>query len=114
MWMPTCLKSTTKRITLIPPALEQDGYLERRPHPASRRADSWSLTAAGLEELDRARRVGTAIFTRMLATFDETEIGAFEDYLRRCIAALGDDSAATERDRPRARAEKRWRRSVAG
>ena len=28
-------------------ALELDGYIERRPHPSSRRADSWSLTNAG-------------------------------------------------------------------
>src|SRR5688500_8835925 len=47
-------------------ALELDGYIERRPHPLSRRADSWSLTEAGLQELDRAREVGSAIFARML------------------------------------------------
>ncbi len=50
-------------------ALELDGYIERRPHPLSRRADSWSLTDAGLEELARARRVGNAIFARMLGDF---------------------------------------------
>jgi DNA-binding MarR family transcriptional regulator len=86
-------------------ALEQDGFLERQPHPASRRADSWSLTATGLAELDRARRVGAAIFARMLATFDDKEITAFEDYLRRCIAALGDDSAGAAQYR-RARGQK--------
>ena len=95
-------------------ALEQDGYIERRPHPASRRADSWSLTPAGLAELDRARRVGAAIFARMLATFNGKEIAAFEDYLRRCIAALGNDAPITAQDPPRARAEKRWRRDAAG
>ena len=51
-------------------ALELDGYIERRPHPSSRRADSWSLTDAGLEELERARQVGSAIFARMLDGFD--------------------------------------------
>jgi DNA-binding MarR family transcriptional regulator len=95
-------------------ALEQDGYIERRPHPASRRADSWSLTPAGLAELNRARRVGAAIFARMLATFNEKEITAFEDYLRRCIASLGNASPIVVQDPPRARAEKRWRRSAAG
>jgi DNA-binding MarR family transcriptional regulator len=95
-------------------ALEQDGYIERRPHPSSRRADSWSLTAAGRAELDRARRVGAAIFARMLATFNEKEIGAFEDYLRRCIAALGEESAVAVNEPPRTRADKRWRRSAAG
>jgi DNA-binding MarR family transcriptional regulator len=78
-------------------ALERDGYIERRPHPQSRRADSWSLTDAGLEELARARRVGRTIFARMLGTFDAQEITAFEDYLRRCIRALDDDSPRVQR-----------------
>jgi DNA-binding MarR family transcriptional regulator len=75
-------------------ALELDGYIERRPHPLSRRADSWSLTDAGLEELERARKVGSEIFARMLGGFAANEIAAFEDYLRRCIGALGGDSVA--------------------
>ncbi len=75
-------------------ALEEEGYIERRPHPRSRRADSWSLTDAGLEELDRARQVGSAIFARMLTDFEAAEVAAFEDYLRRCISALGGDSLA--------------------
>jgi DNA-binding MarR family transcriptional regulator len=74
--------------------LELDGYIERRPHPFSRRADSWSLTDAGLEELERARQVGSEIFARMLDGFASNEIAAFEDYLRRCILALGGDSVA--------------------
>jgi DNA-binding MarR family transcriptional regulator len=78
-------------------ALERDGYIERRPHPQSRRADSWSLTDAGLEELARARRVGRTIFARMLGTFDAKEITAFEDYLRRCIKALDEDTPAVQR-----------------
>ena len=80
--------------------LELDGYIERRPHPLTRRADSWTLTDAGLEELARARQVGTAIFARMLGGFED----AFEDYLRRCIAALGGDSATMSTDdRPQRR-----------
>jgi DNA-binding MarR family transcriptional regulator len=81
-------------------ALEIEGYIERRPHPSSRRADSWSLTGAGVEELERARRVGSAIFSRMLGGFDAAELAAFEDYLRRCITALGGD-AVTFGDLPR-------------
>jgi DNA-binding MarR family transcriptional regulator len=77
-------------------ALELDGYIERRPHPHSRRADSWSLTDAGLAELERGREVGSAIFARMLASFERREIAAFEDYLRRCIAALDGDAEARE------------------
>ena len=83
--------------------LELDGYIERRPHPLSRRADSWSLTDSGLEELERARQVGSAIFGQMLAGFDAGEIAAFEDYLRRSITSLGGDSVApgTEPTAPR-------------
>lgn len=73
-------------------ALELEGYIERRPHPSSRRADSWSLTLAGARELERAREVGKEIFARMLRGFDAKELAAFEDYLRRCIAALGGNS----------------------
>ena len=75
--------------------LERDGLLERRPHPDSRRADSWSLTDAGLDELERARTIGSSMFRRMLSTLDADEVAAFTDYLRRCIAALDDGSLAT-------------------
>ena len=82
-------------------ALELEGYIERRPHPSSRRADSWTLTAAGVVELERAREVGKEIFARMLHGFDAKEIAAFEDYLRRCITALGGEepgvSASSDR-----------------
>ena len=69
--------------------LEVDGLIARRPHPESRRADSWSLTARGLAELERAHTVGTSVFNKMLASFDAQEMTAFSDYLRRCIHALG-------------------------
>ena len=91
-------------------ALEQDGYIERRPHPQSRRADSWSLTEPGLAELARARQVGSTVFERMLAEFDAKEISTFVDYLRRSIAALDGDPIAVVDEPPRSRAERRWRR----
>jgi DNA-binding MarR family transcriptional regulator len=69
--------------------LELDGLIDRRPHPDSRRADSWSLTEAGLVELERAHSVGSSVFTKMLASFDAAEVTALSDYLRRCIHALG-------------------------
>jgi DNA-binding MarR family transcriptional regulator len=94
-------------------ALEDDGYIERRPHPHSRRADSWSLTEAGLAELSRARQVGSAVFARMVAELDAKEIAAFEDYLRRCIVALDGDPVAVVHEPPRSRAERRWRRGAA-
>jgi DNA-binding MarR family transcriptional regulator len=97
--------------------LELDGYIERRPHPDSRRADSWTLTARGLERLERAREVGSAVFGRMLGTLCPEETAAFTDYLRRCIVALddgsGDASQATVPERPRtARAQRRQKAGV--
>jgi DNA-binding MarR family transcriptional regulator len=97
-------------------ALEHDGCIERRPHPDSRRADSWSLTASGLAELKRARTVGSAVFGRMLTALTTQEIAAFEDSLSRCIAALDD---GTERDdaepdeRPRVAAGQRRQKAGA-
>jgi DNA-binding MarR family transcriptional regulator len=93
--------------------LELDGYIERQPHPLTRRADSWSLTEAGLEELERARHVGSEIFARMLGGFTPSELAAFEDYLRRSITALGGDSVGLVADAPTPRAERRWRRGDA-
>jgi DNA-binding MarR family transcriptional regulator len=80
--------------------LEADGRIERRPHPESRRADSWTVTREGLELLEQARTVGTAIFERMLAPLDRAETAALESSLRRCIAALeaDDDADAAARD----------------
>ena len=74
--------------------LESDGRIERRPHPDSRRADSWTVTGEGLELLNQARAVGNGIFERMLAPLDRNETAALESSLRRCIAALeGHDEA---------------------
>jgi DNA-binding MarR family transcriptional regulator len=71
--------------------LESDGRIERRPHPESRRADSWTVTGEGLELLNQARAVGNGIFERMLAPLDRAETAALESSLRRCIAALEAD-----------------------
>jgi DNA-binding MarR family transcriptional regulator len=96
-------------------ALERDGYIERRPQPYSRRADSWSLTDAGLAELKRARSVGSSVFGRMLTAFTSQEIAALENSLRRCIAAL-DDGAEREEAEPdeRPRVAPAQRRQKAG
>jgi DNA-binding MarR family transcriptional regulator len=80
--------------------LEADGRIERRPHPDTRRADSWTVTDEGLELLEQARSVGAAIFERMLAPLDRAETAALESSLRRCIAALeaAEDTADPARD----------------
>src|SRR5262252_7313631 len=80
--------------------LEADGRIERRPHPDTRRADSWTVTDEGRELLDQARAVGNATFERMLAPLSAAETAALESSLRRCIAALeaGHESDAPERE----------------
>jgi DNA-binding MarR family transcriptional regulator len=74
--------------------LEVEGRVERRPHPDSRRADSWYLTADGRDLLDQARSVGNAVFERMLAPLHKDEIASLESCLRRCIGALEGDRDA--------------------
>jgi DNA-binding MarR family transcriptional regulator len=69
--------------------LEAEGFIERRPHPDSRRADSWFLTDLGTEQFRRARAVGDEVFSRMLGALDDGEIERLQDYLRRCITAIG-------------------------
>jgi DNA-binding MarR family transcriptional regulator len=88
-------------------ALELDGYIERGPHPDSRRADSWSLTERGLEGLERAREVGSAVFGRMLGSMSADEVDAFTGFLRRCIAALDDGTVDVDGDGLNARAPQR-------
>jgi DNA-binding MarR family transcriptional regulator len=76
--------------------LEAEGRIERRPHPDSRRADSWTVTEEGLDLLEHARTVGSEIFGRMLAPLDRAETMALESSLRRCVAALDADDGETE------------------
>jgi DNA-binding MarR family transcriptional regulator len=95
-------------------ALEREGLIERRAHPDSRRADSWSLTAAGLRELGRAREVGSGVFSRMLGALDANEIAALENYLGRCVAALDGDGRLSETAPPSGEGhDERWRRDAA-
>lgn len=68
--------------------LESNGFIIRRPHPESRRADSWYLTEDGESMLEQARTVGDAVFARVLSVFSATEAEEFKRSLRRCIAAL--------------------------
>jgi DNA-binding MarR family transcriptional regulator len=95
--------------------LEAEGLIERRPHPDSRRADSWYLTAQGVKQFERARAAADEVFSRMLSALDATEIERLQDYLGRCVAALGhapesQESKAKVRERS---ARTRKRRSEA-
>lgn len=78
--------------------LERDGRIERRPHPDSRRADSWYITDTGAVLLQRARVVGNSVFEHMLSALQEDETVRLLSYMRRCIKALesGTETASTE------------------
>ena len=64
------------------------GYIERRPHPRSLRADSWHLTATGDQLLEQVRVVLKDATTTMLAGLTDHEIQALEHSLQRCSANL--------------------------
>ena len=68
--------------------LERDGRIERRPHPDSRRADSWFVTDKGAALLQRARVVGDSVFEHMLSALQGDETARLLNYMRRCIKAL--------------------------
>jgi DNA-binding MarR family transcriptional regulator len=68
--------------------LESNGFITRRPHPESRRADSWFLTDDGEAMLEQARTIGDTVFARVLSVFSPSEAEEFKRSLRRCIAAL--------------------------
>lgn len=68
--------------------LEADGDIERRPHPESRRADAWLLTARGVRRTEQSRAVGDGVFARMLSALNPAEVTRFQDMLSRCSAAL--------------------------
>jgi DNA-binding MarR family transcriptional regulator len=75
--------------------LERDGRIHRRPHPHSRRADSWYITEAGAAVLRRARVVGNSVFERMLSALQADEANRLLNSLRRCIKALESETEVT-------------------
>jgi len=83
--------------------LASTGYLERRAHPGSLRADAWHLTERGAGILDRARSLFGAVMSRMLSSLSLREQQQFERYLRVCAGSLEEAPAA----RPRVSAGRR-------
>jgi DNA-binding MarR family transcriptional regulator len=69
-------------------ALARKSYIERRPHPQSRRADSWHLTKAGLRLLQRVRDVLDRVTATMLAGFSARETRELQRSLQRCVNNL--------------------------
>jgi len=68
--------------------LEQDGDIERHPHPVNMRADSWYVTKAGQAKLERAKVVGAEVWRRTLSGLKAGEFAQLQSLLERCIGGL--------------------------
>jgi DNA-binding MarR family transcriptional regulator len=80
---------SAQALTSVLRKLRGKRYIERRPHPDSRRADSWYLTDRGTALLERAREIFEAATSRMLSGLNMREVKNLEKYLRSCAASLG-------------------------
>jgi DNA-binding MarR family transcriptional regulator len=69
--------------------LEAMGFVERRRHPADRRANALHLTAAGKQVLLRADRLAAQLDVELLAPIPDEERSAFLEQLRRLGDATG-------------------------
>jgi len=68
--------------------LEQDGDIERHPHPVNMRADSWYVSKAGQAKLERAKVAGAEVWRRTLSGLKAGEFAQLQSLLERCIAGL--------------------------
>lgn len=79
---------TAQTMNTILRRLEKDGDIERRPHPGNARADSWFITKAGQVRLNQAKRVGEAVWRRLLSALKTSEVAQLQSLLARCIRGL--------------------------
>ncbi|MFC5720603.1 MarR family winged helix-turn-helix transcriptional regulator [Streptomyces gamaensis] len=88
---PMTMKELAERMTCEPSnatfvvdKLEKQGFVERRPHPADRRAKQLVLTPEGAAL--RARLVGLLVEGGPLSGLDEGELEQLQELLRRAAA----------------------------
>ncbi|MEO7774487.1 MAG: MarR family transcriptional regulator [Steroidobacteraceae bacterium] len=84
-----------RRITVTPQTMNQmllrlelAGEIERRPHPANRRADRWFLTDAGRRQLEACRATARPVMTQMLSRLQSTEVTQLRRFLELCVEAV--------------------------
>ena len=65
------------------------GLVERRRHPADRRANALYLTARGKQTLQRADRLAVQLDDELLMSIPGDQRAAFLEHLRRLGAATG-------------------------
>ncbi len=86
-------KSTVSRQVA---ALEQLGFVERRPDPDDQRVQMLHPTAAGDEVLAAAHAIRQQVFRRRFADWDQADLDRFAGYLVRFNEASINDLAAGE------------------
>lgn len=83
------LQCTPRNVTGLVDALEESGFVERRPHPTDRRAIHVTLTEAGEESardwVSRAGHLATDLFSDL----DAEELSGFVDNLEHVLFRLG-------------------------
>ncbi|PLS09522.1 MarR family winged helix-turn-helix transcriptional regulator [Neobacillus cucumis] len=77
------LKVTPPTVTQIINVLEKDGFIERTINPEDRRAVKISLTEAGLEETERARKAFSETFLGLIDYLGEEESNQLAELLFR-------------------------------
>jgi DNA-binding MarR family transcriptional regulator len=101
---------TAQTMNAILRRMEEEGAIERRPHPTSARSDSWYVTRGGQSRLDRGKKVGEKVWTRLLSALADDEVAQFQNFLERCIAGM--DVPFEEIMLPRAKTARKSARSV--
>lgn len=94
---------TPQAMTAVLRTLGSRRLIERRPHPDSLRADSWTITAKGEQALARARAAFDVVTARMLSGLDDREVVDLERFLRACAGALEGAEEPSGRRRAAAR-----------
>lgn len=79
---------TPQAMTGILRQLAKAGLVEKREHPESQRADSWTVTPRGEEVLVQGRQAFAEVTSRMLSDLGTADIGQLESLLRSCAGAL--------------------------
>jgi DNA-binding MarR family transcriptional regulator len=74
--------------------LERQGYIERKPHPHNRRAETWYVTRAGFKQLDLAHEAAGVVWGRMLKLLSDSETAQLTHLLQRCIEGLDPGGSA--------------------
>ncbi len=87
---------TAQTVNTILRRLENEGSLERKPHPDNRRVDCWYITDAGRAQMNKARAAADPVWDNMLAPLAEQEVSQLRGLLKRCIEGLEQNRTVIE------------------